>query len=139
MEARSPSKVPRNLLGIYILTWNRAEKLRHLLETLIKQVSPYGFPVYVSDNFSKDDTDEVVKAFQKKYKGIVYYKSRKPIGQAETLKRIFRAGKTEYAWLFSDDDELRKGAIDAVVKELMKNYDFLQINTQRYHVFQIYP
>ena len=116
-----------NLLGIYIPTYNRADKLTECLESFIRQLKKYNFPIYISDNGSTDNTKEVIYNFKKRYNRIYYRRNRHDMGYAYNCKKVLLMGNTEFVWLFGDDDIIKRGAIDKIVKELFK-YEFLQIN-----------
>lgn len=126
------AKVPEDLLGIYIPTYNRSDKLRGCLEVFISQIKRYGFTIYISDNSSNSETEEMVKRLRRKYQKIVYTRNRKNIGYALNVRQVLLMGKSKYVWLFGDDDEIKKGAMDVVVKNLMEGYEFLQINLEYY-------
>jgi len=126
-------KVSPNLLGIYIPTRNRSNELRHCIETFIRQISTYGFPIYVSDNASEDGTEKMVKELKTRYRNIFYSRNKENIGYASNVKKVIGMGNTEYLFLFSDDDEIREGTIETILKNIKEGYDFLQLNMSIYN------
>ena len=55
-------------LAICIPTYNRALVLKDLLNDLILKVEDYQVAIYISDNNSQDNTYDIVREAQKKYK-----------------------------------------------------------------------
>ena len=66
-------------LSICIPTYNRAEYLDKSLHSLTKQKRFYEIEVVISDNCSTDNTEEVVKKYQKQYNNIFYHKNTENI------------------------------------------------------------
>ena len=62
------------LLGIYIPTKDRPNYLTETLESFIKQVKPYGYTIFISDQSTKlaPQTKRIVIQEQKKYRNIKY-------------------------------------------------------------------
>ena len=59
-------------LSICIPTFNRAEYLPVMLDSIFKQGIFDGVEVLVSDNNSYDDTARIVKEYKARYKNLVY-------------------------------------------------------------------
>ncbi|MDE1860603.1 MAG: glycosyltransferase family 2 protein [Candidatus Micrarchaeota archaeon] len=118
-------------LGIYIPTYNRKRDLELCMRSFIPQLKRYGFPIYVSDNNSTDGTEKVVNKLKRSYSKIFYKKNDTGLGPtyASNLVSVINMGKTEFAWLFGDDDVIKAGAIDRIVTNL-PGHDYLQINTE---------
>lgn len=121
----------RNGLGIYIPTFNRSEKCGECLRSMIPQLRKYGFPVFISDNSKNGKTEALVKKLKEEYADIYYKKNNSGLGNtyAANLISLLEMINTEFVWLFGDDDLLKEGAIDRIIKEI-KDYDFLQINSE---------
>lgn len=65
------------ILSVVIPTYNRANILKECLSALLRQDLPSNdFEIVVVDDGSRDNTKEVVKAFQPRYDGIHYYYQR---------------------------------------------------------------
>jgi glycosyltransferase involved in cell wall biosynthesis len=123
----------RKLLGIYIPTYNRAGMLSECLRGFIRQCKPYGYPIFISDNASTDDTERVARSCQKEYPLISYSRSRKNLGYARNFANVLKMGDTDYVYLAGDDDKPLPGAISEITGKLMTGrYDYLQINARCY-------
>lgn len=116
-------------LSICIPTYNRADKLRESLEQLIPQICKDDIPIYISDNASTDRTKEVVFEIKDKYPLVFYSKNNENYGADYNISFVLTMAKSEYAWLLGDDDRIKPGSIDLVLKQLVNNnYDMLVVN-----------
>lgn len=95
-----------NLLAICIPTYNRASILRKNLSVLVNTVRPYDIPIYISDNASDDETEDVVKVLQNEYKYIFYSVNPANLGFAVNFQTVLNAPDTDYRWLLGDDDTI---------------------------------
>jgi len=113
------------LLSICIPTYNRSEYLKTCLENLAVQLKDHyikeKIEIIISDNSSQDNTEDIVKKFQKILGNIKYFKNEKNIGFDEnTIKSVLLA-KGKYCWNIGDDDLIQNGGIKFIA-------DFLQNN-----------
>ncbi|MGC8622100.1 MAG: glycosyltransferase family 2 protein [Caldisphaera sp.] len=121
------------LLGIYIPTYNRARELNESLREFVKQCKPYRYPIYISDNGSKDGTYKIVESLQKTYPYIYYSKSTTNEGYAVNVSKVLKMGNTKYVYLASDDDKIMPNAISRITKELKTGkYSYIQVNARVY-------
>lgn len=122
----------KQLLGIYIPTYNRKEKLTECLDSLLSQASRRSVPIYISDNASTDGTEQLVKNLKNKYPKIYYKRNGANLGYPSNIISLLKMGNTEFMWFFGDDDKFKPDAIDSVLKYINSGYDFLQINSDTY-------
>ncbi len=101
-------------LSICIATLNRAQFIGVTLESIVSQVSG-SVEVVIIDGASTDNTEEVVKGFQQRYPFIRYQRLAEKGGIDRDYSLAVDFAKGEYCWLFSDDDLLLPGSIDAVL------------------------
>jgi len=122
------------LLTIAIPTYNRPLFLDKALEGIAEQITPE-MEIVISDDGSKDNTEEIVKGWQTKLPNqIIYYK--KPVNERfdKNLITAIEKASGEYCWFMSDDDMLVPGAIKRVIDELKSdNKDkFILLNYSRF-------
>lgn len=114
-------------LSICIPTFNRSECLKKTLSIFIDQVYKYGFQSIVefniSDNGSSDNTYEVVNEIVDRYPElkIVYKRNNMNIGPDKNFIQAMNMASGLYSILWSDDDYLREGALDFIIKTLKEN------------------
>ena len=117
-----PNITRRPLLSICISTYNRARwlevSLRHL-SSLIPEYSP-NIEIVVCDNASTDDTPAVGEPYLSR-QDFAYHRNPQNVGMLGTLRGTALHDKGKYIWILGDDDLLRSGAIDRVVRTLHSN------------------
>ncbi|MDG7001181.1 MAG: glycosyltransferase family 2 protein [Nitrososphaerota archaeon] len=118
-----------NTLGICIPTFNRSSLLKECLLSLIPQFSEFEFPIYVSDNASTDDTEEVVRIFQASYPNITYNRNKRNEGLYQNILFCLKMAKTDYVWLMGDDDKLLQDSLHYVIDHIRRGMDFLILNS----------
>lgn len=117
------------LLSICIPTHNRAGHLGKCLDRLLPQAMKADIPIYISDNASTDNTQDIVAAYARKYPNIIYSRSQKNQGAEINFVKVLRMSKTKYAWFFGDDDRLVENAVAAIINVLlMAEYDMVVVN-----------
>ena len=134
--------IEKDLLGICIPTYNRSGYLRECLRSVIDEFSPYGFPIYISDNCSTDNTTTVVSSFENDYDNIKYVRNNSNLGPYRNILNVIQMAETRYVWFMGDDDAIRKGSMEMLVKILNTSPDFLVLNSalqDKELAFQKYP
>ncbi len=121
-----------NLLGICIPTYNRGFYLKQCLASIIKQFSTFDFPVYVSDNASSDDTDDVILYYKAIYDNIHYNRNSSNLGPYQNILNVIKMAQTDYVWLMGDDDAIMENSLNKIVKCLQNGYDFVILNSVSY-------
>lgn len=110
-----------------IPTWNRADKLFECVTSIAEQ-NPDA--IYISDNFSDDQTSEVCHILKTKYPFITCIRLPEHVLAEENLKAVVSIAEGDYIWTFGDDDILLPGALDFARRLLVHGLDF-------YHVAEI--
>jgi len=116
----------RSLLTIAIPTFNRALKLKRLLNILMDEISVYHLEscvqVLVSDNASADQTPAVVSEFLRTGFGLNYHRQSQNLGFDGNLRFLYTHSESQYIWFMADDDFPLPGAINRLVVAL-REYD----------------
>lgn len=112
------SKKPFFTIGIP--TYNRSNFLALAIESVLKQ--DFGdYEIVVSDNNSTDNTQELIKKFQKKTNKIRYYKLPKNIpAQRNVMNCYFQARGKYFFNLFDDDLILKADTLSYLYKIAIK-------------------
>lgn len=117
------------LLSICIPTYNRAPFLKELLGTLLKYITPDikdEIEIIISDNASTDNTQEIVKSFQKQTDFIQYYKNEENVGPDRNFIKVVEHAQGEFSWLFGDDDSITKDSLRTLLDHI-KTYKDIDI------------
>lgn len=127
-------KIEGDLLSICIPTYNRASYLDKCLQSLTENLDNYGFPIYISDNFSEDGTEAVVNYYQKSYSKIVYKKNKTNMGLYLNILNVIDMAKSEYVWLMGDDDAILPSSIERVLSKILEGNDYIVVNAIPYDI-----
>ncbi|MGL5206908.1 MAG: glycosyltransferase family 2 protein [Acidaminococcaceae bacterium] len=125
-----------NKLGICIPTYNRAAKLEENIRHLIKECKNQEVPIYISDNASQDNTEEIVKYYQQQYEYIYYSKNNENLGFSLNFEKALLMAETKYCWLLGDDDLIFDGMIKKISQDILDkaDYDMIVVNGGGYDV-----
>ncbi|MBT7102145.1 glycosyltransferase [archaeon] len=109
------------LVSVIIPTHNRAALLKKAILSVVSQT--YGnMEIIVIDDFSKDNTKQVVDKLKKKYKNIKYvHKSRDPHNPGATRNDGIKKANGKYIAFLDDDDEWFSPKIKLQLKAMMKD------------------
>ncbi|AFZ26753.1 glycosyl transferase [Cylindrospermum stagnale PCC 7417] len=113
------------LLTIAIPTYNRAELLDKQLAWLAQAIKGFesDCEILVSDNCSTDNTQNIIKKWQKNLSNITF-KSNKHSENLGVMKNIIyclSSATTKYVWTIGDDDPIQERAVAYVISKLNKN------------------
>ena len=113
------------LFGICITTFNRSKLLEETLMSLLPEVIKFNIPIYISDNASVDNTEDVVNSIKLKYPNIYYHSNSENLGIDNNMINVIEMAETKYALWFSDDDKLENGAIENILDYLKESPSLL--------------
>ena len=110
-------EVSKIKISICIATRNRARFLAETLENIIPQANDC-VEIVIVDGASTDNTADIVHQFQKRSHNIIYHRLEKNGGVDRDIARTIEFSRGDYCWIFSDDDFLKPGAIERMLKEI---------------------
>jgi len=113
------------LVTVAIPTRNRARMLRDALESLATQTFP-DFEVVVCDNASDDETPDVVRSFDRRFR---LDRSPADIGFAANHLRALDAGSGPYLTILQDDDVLAPRSLERRVALLDRERDVAMVHS----------
>ena len=95
----------KDKLQIFLVTYNRADKLEKTFEQIFAPNSPIkDFDISVLDNNSTDGTVEIIKKYQQRFKNLKHLRHRRNIGANANIARAYEEANKDYVWILSDDD-----------------------------------
>jgi len=106
------SKLDSPIISVVIPTRERAETLFHTLTTALSQQSQ-DYEVVISDNYSNDDTGEIVSQFDDKR--IRYFKTEKRLSMCDNYEFALSKCRGEYVVIIGDDDAVMPGRLDDLI------------------------
>jgi abequosyltransferase len=112
--------MPDSILTIAIPTFNRADCLERLLNTLLVELRGLesSVSVVICDNASTDRTPQVIAAFKKKWSSACTLRNSENLGMDGNFLRCAEHVTGSHFWLLSDDDLPRAGVVSTLVKLL---------------------
>ncbi len=99
----------RPLITVIIPTRERAETLRFTLETAVDQTNN-DYEVIISDNYSQDNTEEIVRSFSDPR--VRYFKTGQRLSMSDNWEFALEQAAGEYVIFIGDDDAVLPGALD---------------------------
>lgn len=116
-------------LSICIATRNRAGFLGATLESIVGQATD-AVEIVILDGGSTDGTDVLVAEWQKRYPRLRYERQATNGGADRDFARSVALASGRYCWLFTDDDILKPGAIEAVLSRVGEAHDLIIVNAE---------
>lgn len=106
-------------LAILVPTFERKSQLLKLLGQLGQELGPVAGRVIVqiSNNASRDGTDEAVHAFMAEHENLAieYFQQLENIGPIRNLHFLVERSRGRFSWAIGDDDLLVAGALERIV------------------------
>jgi abequosyltransferase len=113
-------------LSFTIPTYNRADYLPELLDSIIDQLSDElkgHVEICISDNASTDNTDEIIDRYKQKYEHITYFKHEENQGADLNYLKSVEIASGEFCWFMGSDDALKPGALAKIFDEIKEDHD----------------
>lgn len=109
------------ILSICIPTYSRATLLQHTLDSIIHEsvFQLHEVEVVISDNVSKDNTEEIAKRYVNQYPDrIRYHRHDAPIDPHFNYEYALNMGSGRFLKLNNDNISFLPGGLDRLVKDL---------------------
>jgi len=115
-------------LSIVIPSFNRCHFLDKSLEVHIPFAKKYNVPIFISDNYSPDNTMKIVKKWQKKYNLIYYHRHPKTLQPDIHFEFALKMPKSRYVWLLGDSSKINNEVFLEILKQSQNDYDMILLN-----------
>jgi abequosyltransferase len=112
-------------LSLCIPTYNRAGFIGDTLDSIISQASD-DVEIVISDNASTDNTQELIKYYQRKFPRIRYFRWETNMGPDQNFMKVVELAHGEYCWLMGSDDAIAPGVLKVVLDNC--DADILMLN-----------
>ncbi len=112
-------------LTILIPSLNRAETLKHTLNTVIHDQNYSNYKIIVSDNHSEDNTFEIVKSFNNCK--ITYIRPERRLPMSKHWEFILNNVQSGYVTILGDDDGLLPFSLNKIAKILKRHKEIQAI------------
>lgn len=111
-----------NRLSICIPTYNRGQFIGETIKSIITQATDE-VEIVISDNGSDDDTEELVREYQKIFSRIRYFRWSRNVGADRNFLKVIEIASGDYCWFMGSDDLVEPGAIQHILFQLDSQRD----------------
>jgi len=105
-------------VSVIITTFNRSNLLKRAVNSVLNQ-NYQNIEIIIVDDASTDNTEEVIKNYQKQHNNIIYIRHKISMGANVGRNNAIKASSAEFIAGLDDDDQFTKDRIDI----LMRNYN----------------
>lgn len=105
-------------ISIIITNYNARDLLKNCLDSIYKNPPQYSYEIFVVDDFSHDNSYEMVK---ENFPEIKLYRNEENLHYADSNNRIFDLAKGKYIYLLNSDTLMYPEAMDKMVDFLDEN------------------
>lgn len=116
-----------NLISVLIPVHNCKKYIRKTINSLEKQTNK-NFNIIFLDDFSTDNTREIIAEYIKSNPNAILLKNSKNMGLSYNRNKLIKSCKTPYFVFLDDDDQLRKNCIETYYN-ILKKHPNLEIIT----------
>lgn len=120
----------QKLLTIAIPTYNRAQLLDKQLAWIAHAIEGFESEceIFVSDNCSTDNTQEIIKKWQTKLSNVTFrsHRNAQNLGVMPNIINCLKSATTKYVWAIGDDDPIQNRAVPYIIKKI-KQYNDLSL------------
>lgn len=116
-------------LSVCIATLNRGDLIGQTLDSIIAQANDQ-MEIVVVDGASTDNTAVAIHQYQKFFPRLRYFRQETNRGVDRDFALAVDLAVGEYCWLFSDDDLMKPGAIQALWNYLTGEYGLIIANAE---------
>lgn len=117
-------------VSVCIPTFNRAYILEKVIQSVLSQTYK-DFELFISDDASSDDTEEVVKSFNDSR--IRYHINKNNLGLINNWNFVIKNAKGEYVFKLDDDDYIAATFLEKVVPLFKKHPNIGSVYTGFYY------
>ena len=114
-----------NDLDIFLITYNRAEKLKNTLNKIFYGSPVEEFIITVIDNDSSDETSSVVTSFSVDHNNLRYIRNIKNLGISGNIIKAMELASKKWVWFICDDDDFDWSNWGEIVQALNGDYDIV--------------
>lgn len=104
-------------LSLCIPTYNRARFIGETIQSIIAQATDE-VEIVVSDNGSDDNTEELIRGYQKIFPRIRYFRWDSNVGADRNFLKVIELATGDYCWFMGSDDRIESGALQHILSQL---------------------
>ena len=109
----------KTVVSVIIPSYNGAKYIKDAIDSVLSQ--NVSLEIIFINDFSNDNTDEIMEEYIKKYDNIVYLKNKKSLGVSKTRNKGVALAKGKYIAFLDVDDFWEAGKLIKQINLLEKN------------------
>lgn len=110
-------------IQVFIPTFNRADKLRRAVESVLAQTAAPGLQVIVLDNHSEDRTEEVLGELSRRDARVLHIRRQQNIGMIPNMNAIRELVDGDFFAMLPDDDVYEPCFLEEALMRFRQNAD----------------
>lgn len=103
-----PKLIPESdgiLVSVICITYLHEKYIAQAIESMVQQKTNFNYEILISDDCSPDQTEEIIKKYEKKYPGKIYYiKRNNNLGTRKNVDDLIRRARGKYIAFNEGDD-----------------------------------
>ena len=99
----------KTVVSVIIPSYNGAKYIKDAIDSVLSQ--NVSLEIIFINDFSNDNTDEIMEEYTKKYDNIVYLKNKKSLGVSKTRNKGVALAKGKYIAFLDVDDFWEAGKL----------------------------
>ena len=113
------------MFSVEVTTYNQKDYIAQTLQSIIDQKHNYKYEIVISDDCSKDGTQDVIRQFHEKYPDIIKpVYNEKNLGAMQNYYATVSRAKGKYLMECSGDDYWLPGKVEKQIEFMERNLDF---------------
>lgn len=108
------------MVSVCMITYNHEKYIEQAIKSVIEQVADFGIEIIICDDFSTDNTLEILKKYQEK---LIIIRNTENLGPWRSLEKTFVAAKGRFIALLEGDDYYTKTDKLQLQADFMESHD----------------
>lgn len=111
-------------LEIFLITFNRKDKLKETFDKLLSENSPIkDFDIKILDNESTDGTKELCEEYARRFSNLTYIRNKINLGISGNIIKAMEIASKNWLWVLCDDDDYDWSNWGEIETALEQDYD----------------
>ena len=119
----------KSSLAISYTTYNRPQILKNNIYIILPVLIKYNIPLYISDDSSNNDTEDLIIEIKNDYKNIFYSRNNLRLGHDLNFYKAITTPIEEYVWYLGDSIYFNVNKFELIYNNLNAGYDLIFINS----------
>lgn len=116
------------LVSVVMPVYNGEKFLKESIESILNQTYK-NFEFIIVNDASTDNSEKIIKYYEKKDKRIKYFKNKKNLGQSESVKKGINFSKGKYFFKLDNDDIADKSRLKKIVDFFENNQEYIVVGS----------